>query len=353
MRALTFHGGRDVRCEDVPDPRIVAPTDAIVRVERTAVCGSDLHVYHERERGLDRGTVMGHEFTGTVLETGRDVARFRPGDRVVSPFTTSCGDCFFCRDGLTARCVRGQLYGWVENGEGLHGAQAEAVRVPLADATLFAIPEGVDADAALLLGDVLATGWFCAEMAEPRRHPDVAVVGCGPVGLMGVLGARAQGARRVFAIDRVPERLALAERFGAIPVDPGADPGADPVAALREATGGRGADAVMELVGSPGAGRLAWKLVRPGGTIAVVGVHNEPEWPFTPAEAYDKNLTFRVGRCPVRRLMPGLARALAEGALGARPEEIVTHRFPLERGPDAYRLFDRRQDGCIKVVLRP
>ncbi|MDX1388885.1 MAG: alcohol dehydrogenase catalytic domain-containing protein, partial [Acidobacteriota bacterium] len=301
MQALTFHGKKTIRLEQVPDPGLREPTDVIVKVRLTAICGSDMHVYHERETGLDDGTIMGHEFVGKVVETGSDVASLTTGTRVVSPFTTSCGRCHYCAIGLTARCVSGQLYGWVEKGQGLHGAQAEYVRVPMADSTLMPIPEGVTDDEALLAGDVLSTGFFCAQMAGVTPQGVYAIVGCGPVGLMAAIGAREQGAGKLFAIDRVPERLAMAESFGASPVNAATD---DPVDAILEATEGRGADAVLEAVGSPSAGRLAYDLVRPGGTISVVGVHNEEGFAFSPADAYDKNLTYRVGRCPARNLMP-------------------------------------------------
>src|SRR5687767_2157709 len=179
MRALTYQGLRDLRVETVPDPVLLAPSDVIVAVRLAAICGSDLHVWHGRETGLDGGTVMGHEFLGEVVEVGRDVSRFSPGDRVVSPFTTSCGSCFYCSHGLPARCTRGQLFGWVERGAGLHGGQAELVRVPLADSTLLRIPNGLAAEGALLLGDVLATGYHAAVMGGVADGSTCAVIGCG------------------------------------------------------------------------------------------------------------------------------------------------------------------------------
>jgi threonine dehydrogenase-like Zn-dependent dehydrogenase len=346
MRALTYHGVRDLRVETVPDPAILAPTDAIVAVRLAAICGSDLHVWHGRETGLDTGTVMGHEFLGEVSEVGRDVSRLAPGDRVVSPFTTSCGSCFYCSHGLPARCTRGQLFGWVERGVGLHGGQAQLVRVPLADTTLFPVPAELTPEAGLVLGDVLATGWHAAVMGGIVPGAVAAVVGCGPVGLMAVIAALELGAERVFALDAVPERLALAARFGATPVNLREQ---DPVAAVREATGGRGADAVLEAVGSPEATTLAFNLARPGGTLAAVGVHHEAAFPFSPGAAYDKNLTYRIGRCPVRhymeRLLPIARRRQDELAA------LFTHRIPLEQGPAGYRIFDSKQEGCIKVAL--
>ncbi|HSE51142.1 MAG TPA: alcohol dehydrogenase family protein [Gemmatimonadales bacterium] len=347
MRALTYHGVRDLRVETVSDPTLLAPTDAIVAVRLAAICGSDLHVWHGRETGLDAGTVMGHEFLGEVVEVGRDVS-LRRGDLVVSPFTTSCGACFYCSHGLPARCTRGQLFGWVERGTGLHGGQAELVRVPLADTTLFPVPAGLAPEAGLLLGDVLATGWHAAVMGGVSPGAICAVVGCGPVGLMAVVAARELGAERTFALDTVPERLALAARFGATPVNPKER---DPVAMIRDATEGRGADAVLEAVGSPEASTLAFALARPGGTLAAVGVHHEAAFPFSPGAAYDKNLTYRIGRCPVRhymeRLLPVAQRREAE--LSA----LFTHQMPLDASPEGYRIFDSKTEGCIKVALHP
>ena len=348
MKALTFHGKKTIELETVPDPEILFPADVIVKVSLTAICGSDMHVYHEREKGLDRGTVMGHEFVGEIVETGGKVTSFAKGDRVVSPFTTNCGRCHYCTIGLTARCVHGGLYGWVESGEGLQGAQAEYVRVPLAEATLFPIPDGVADDAAILTGDILSTGYFCAQMAGVGPRGVYAVVGCGPVGLMAIVGAREQGAETLFALDLVPERLTMAESFGATAVNVDTE---DPVAVIRDATDGRGVDAVLEVVGSPSAGKLAYDLVRPGGTIAVVGVHNEEGFSFSPADAYDKNLTYRVGRCPARHLIPRLMPLLQTGKYDVT--SILSHRWPMERGVEGYTLFDEKRDGCTKVVLTP
>jgi threonine dehydrogenase-like Zn-dependent dehydrogenase len=347
VKALTFVASREVAITTVPDPEIQAPTDVLVRVRLAGVCGSDLHVYQGREVGLDAGAVMGHELVGEVVEVGREVRSLRRGDLVSSPFSTSCGDCFYCARGLTARCERGQLFGWVSNGRGLQGVQAELARVPLADSTLLAIPPDVGLEEALLLGDVLSTGYFCADMAGIRPEDLQVVVGCGPVGLMAIVAARELGAERVHAIDSVPERLALARRFGATPLSL-AD---DPVSIVREATDGRGADAVLEAVGGSEALGLAMRLVRPGGTIASVGVHAGHASGLSPEAAYDKNLTVRFGRCPVRRYMERLLPLVREKRhpLAA----IVSHRLSLDDGVDAYRMFDEKLDGCTKAVLRP
>ena len=348
MRALTFVDERTVRVESVPEPAAEAPTDAVLQVRLSAVCGSDLHVYHGREKGIDPGTVMGHEVVGEVLEVGAEVRGLTPGDRVACPFTTSCGHCFYCVRGLTCRCASGQLLGWVEGGEGLHGTQAERVRVPLADSTLVRLPDSISDEEGLLLGDVLPTGYFCADLAGVDSSGVYAVVGCGPVGLMAVASARRRGAEQVVAIDSVPERLELARTFGARPLDYREE---SPVEVLRDMTGGRGADAVLEVVGSPAATRTAVDLVRPGGVVASVGVHTEEHLAFAPSEAYDRNLTYRTGRCPARHYMEELLPLVAEGEFPL--SAVISHRMALEDARRAYALFDARAEGCTKVVLTP
>lgn len=348
MKALTFQGIEQVRCQSIPDPLIAEEGDVIVRTRIAAICGSDLHVYHGRETGLDRGTVLGHEFLGEITEVGPGVDRFRVGDRVVSPFSTSCGRCFFCRTGLTARCEKGQLFGWREGGRGLHGAQAELVRVPLADSTLVPAPDDLPPEVALLAGDVLSTGLFSADAAGVTEGSVVAVVGCGPVGLMSIAAARSLGARTVFAVDWVKERLDLAADFGAVPIN---FHQVDPSTVIHEATSGRGVDAVLEAVGNLPAGHLAMSLVRPGGTIMAAGVHTEPEFAFTPTEAYDRNLTFKTGRCSARHY---IERSLQLARSGDFPlDRIVSHRLTLEEGPKAYRIFAEKLEGCTKVILAP
>jgi threonine dehydrogenase-like Zn-dependent dehydrogenase len=267
---------------------------------------------------------------------------------VVSPFSASCGRCFFCKGGLPSRCDSSQLFGWVERGRGLHGGQAEYVRVPLADATLVPVPADLPDEAALLAGDVLSTGLFCAESGGVRPGDAVCVLGCGPVGLAAVLGARELAAGTVLAVDSVPERLELAERFGARPLALGRD---DVPGLVRAASGGRGADVVLELVGSPAASRLAFELVRTGGTISAAGVHNEPGFAFSPGEAYLKNLTYRAGRAPARAYMERVLARLAQGALDFTA--AISHRLPLCEGPRGYELFDQKLERCTKVLLRP
>lgn len=340
MRGLVFHDVCDIRVGQVDEPSINDPRDAIVKVTHSAICGSDLHVYHGREQGLDRGTVMGHEFVGEIVETGSAVHGLEPGMRVFSPFTTNCGSCRACRSGLTCRCEASQLFGWVADGCGLHGAQTEYLRVALADSTLKAMPPELSPELALLLGDVLSTGAFCCEQAEVGPGDHCVVIGCGPVGLMALVAARWRGAEAVYAIDLQAERREWAERWGAVALHP-----------QQAIERGIQVDRVMEAVGHPSASRLAYQLVRPGGVISIVGVHTEPHFAITPSEAYDKNLTLRIGRCPARRLMDELVAQAQLSDLALT--DVFTHRLTLEDGPDAYRMFDEKRDGCLKVLLTP
>ena len=346
MQALTFGGKEIIEYSTVSDPELLYPTDAIVKITLSGICGSDLHVYHGRETGLDYGTVMGHEFTGIVEETGKEIKKFKKGDRVLSPFTTSCGMCYYCRIGLTCRCEKGNLFGWVEKGHGLHGAQAACVRVPMADSTLVPLSTDLDEKKGLLLGDVFSTGYFCADNAGIKPPGMYIVIGCGPVGLMTILAAKHLGAQKLIAIDVVPGRLAMAERFGATPLNPSI---VDVIGEIFNYTEGRGADAVMEVVGSDKTLKLAIDLLRPGGTISSVGVHTAKHFSFSPGEAYDKNLVYKTGRCPARYYAEKLLREEVPQRYAI--EDIITHQFPLQEGAKAYEVFDKKMDNCIKAVL--
>lgn len=345
MKAVTFQDVESLSVETVPDPEIADPGDILVRMRRAGICGSDLHVYYGRERGLDTGTVMGHELLGEIVEAGREVRGLSRGDLVVVPFSTSCGRCHFCESGLTSRCARGQLFGWVEQGRGLQGAQSEIVRVPLASSSAVKVPSDLDPDIGLFLGDILSTGYYCAEMGGVRPGSSCAVVGCGPVGLMAIISARSLGAEVIHALDFEEERLEKARRFGASPLRAGQEA----VEAVRASTRGLGVDAVLEAVGSPSSQKLAYDLVRPGGTIAVVGVHTAANFSFTPAQAYDKNITYKVGRCPARHYMQKLIPLARESS--AEIGSIISHRLPIAEAPDAYRMFGERKPGWSKVVL--
>jgi threonine dehydrogenase-like Zn-dependent dehydrogenase len=348
MQALTYGGVETITYQSAPDPKILRPADAIVQITLSGICGSDLHVYHGRETGLDQGTVMGHEFVGTIVETGSAVKNFFIGSRVLSPFTTSCGECFYCRIGLTCRCEKGNLFGWVQSGSGLHGAQAQYVRVPMSDTTLIPLSNDLSEEQGLLLGDIFSTGYFCAENAGVNSKGTYVVIGCGPVGLMAILAAKDLGAENLFAVDYSNSRLQMANVFGATPLDPSM---ADIKSAIMNATGGRGADAVMEVVGNSDALRLAIEILRPGGTISSVGVHTAKNFSFSPAEAYDKNLIYKIGRCPAHYYAEKLLKGQVIQQYPA--EKIITHRFRLDDGARAYEVFDKKLDNCIKAVLVP
>ena len=288
---------------------------------------------------------MGHEAVGEVVDIGSDVQGINIGDRVFAPFSTSCGTCFFCTRGLTSRCVAAQLFGWVHKGRGLGGCQSEYVRVPLASGTLLKKPDGVSDVSALLLGDNLSTGYYCAEMAEIEPGGTYAVIGCGTVGLLCILAARQMGAEHLFAIDPVPQRRAQAEQLGARSLDVGDKS----VKEIINATEGRGVDSVMELVGIPSAQKMAFQLIRPGGIMSVIGCHCTPNFAFSPVEAYDKNLTYRTGRCPARKYMDLLTDRVAAGEFDI--DRFVSHRFKAGDCIQAYDIFSNRKEGCLKAVF--
>ena len=344
MHGVCFREPGVVSWDVVADPAIEDPADAVVQVELAGLCGSDLHPFFGREQGLDPGTVMGHEFVGHVVDAGPAVRSVRPGDRVYSPFSTSCGHCLFCLSGLTSRCERGQLFGWRSNGVGLHGGQAERVRVPLADTTLKPLPEGLSSEAALLLGDNFSTACYCADMAGIRPDGVTVVIGCGSVGVLGIMAAKLAGAGTIVAVDPVPERRARAAALGAVAVEPGPDV-AKTVASLGH---GRGADSVMEFVGLPAAQRLAWEILRPGGVMAVIGCHTSA-FAFSPSEAYDKNLTYRTGRCPARHYMERLTERVMQDL--PHIAQVITHRFAPADCVRAYDVFAHQREGCVKAVF--
>lgn len=348
MKALTFQGKEIISYSSISDPSLIHPTDAIVKVNMCAICGSDLHVYHEHEKGIDHGTAMGHEFVGEIVELGKGVNTFKKSDLVMSPFTTNCGHCFYCNIGLTCRCVQNQLFGWVQNGAGLQGGQAEYVRVPLANSTLKKIPEGVSPEEGLLMGDIMSTGFFCAKQADINPKGTYVIIGCGPVGLMTLLGCLEYGAEKVFIVDTVDDRLSIAKELGAITINPKKQ---NAKAIIQDATQGRGADAVMEVVGSSATLQLAYELLRPGGILSAVGVCNDPGFGFTPNQAYDKNLTYKVGRCPARYMMDELTPVVQKHRYDF--SSVITHRLLLQDGVKAYDTFSKRQEGCLKMVLSP
>lgn len=330
--------------EDVADPRIEAGGDAILAVRLTAICGSDLHPYEGREPAA-AGVVPGHEAVGEVVDVGPDVRSFRRGDRVLVPFSTSCGRCDACGAGLSARCRDGRLFGWAPPGDpalGLHGTQAEYVRVPLADTTLVRLTDELTAREGILLADNFTTGWYGALGAGESGARGVAVVGCGAVGLSAIAAVRFHGAGRLLAVDPVDARRAAARRVGATDV-------AAP--AGTEAYHGAFAH-VVEAVGSAPARRLAVDLCGPGATIASIGVPTT-DFGFPPAELYDRNLTWRSGRCPVRSLLPDVLDARRRGLVIPVDELAPGPPRPLAEGPAAYARFASRADPEPKPLLAP
>ena len=345
MKGVCFQSIGVVQWTELQDAEIESPLDAIVRVEMAGMCGSDLHPLFGREQGLDPGTAMGHEFVGTVVALGADVRSLKLGDKVYSPFSTSCGNCFFCLRGLTSRCEIGQAIGWRSNSKGLQGGQAELVRVPLADGTLVRIPDGLSAEAALLLGDNFSTGYFCAEMANIDPDGLTVVIGCGSVGLLAIMAAKILGAKQIVAFDPVDRRRAMAESLGVVALEPSSQS----VDFIRTKTAGRGADSVMELVGNPSAQSLAYEVIRPGGTMSVIGCHSSPTFSFTPTDAYNKNLTYRTGRCSARHYMGLLTDRVVNEKWNIG--SMITHRFEPSDCKRAYDIFANQRDGCIKGVF--
>lgn len=346
MKALTFQGLQNIQYKSIADPAILQDSDVIVKVKHCGLCGSDMHVYHEREIGCDHSTAMGHEFTGEIVEKGVSVKNLEIGDLIYSPFTTSCGKCYFCAIGLTCRCVNSQLFGWVENGIGLQGAQAEYIRVPFAEGTLIKIPESISSEEGLLLGDIFSTGYFCADQVVINAKGTYVVLGCGPVGIMAIYASRLLGAEKIIAIDGITSRLKMAEKLGASTLN---FKNEEVQKFVLEYTKGIGADGILEAVGSESSNRLAYDLVRPGGLISAVGVCNASNLSFSPTEAYNKNLTYKVGRCPARYYMERLVDKTKSDYFNIT--DIISHKFPLSEGKDAYNLFDRKLDGCMKVVF--
>lgn len=346
MRAVVSDGVGRVAVRDAPDPRVERPDQAIVRVTRAAICGSDLHLVHGKAP-IDPGEPLGHEAVGIVEAVGDDVRRVRPGDRVVVAFNVACGHCWFCGTGQSGLCEDGAIFGYGVFGGSMPGAQAELIQVPAADVNLLPIPDGVSDDAAVFVGDVLSTGFHGASLVDPSRDRVVAVIGCGPVGVCTVLGLRALGAEHVFALDREPARLALAEGAGAIPVHVDER---NAVSVLAGATDGRGADAVIDAVGHPDAFDDALGIVRRGGTVAVVGVYSSEVVELQLGAAWSRALTFRfAGLTPIRSWWERAMDAVERG--GVDPTPIVSHRLPLEEAARGYALFDRRE--ATKVVLEP
>jgi threonine dehydrogenase-like Zn-dependent dehydrogenase len=394
MKAVTYHGRRDVRVDTVPDPSIQEPTDAIVRITSTGICGSDLHLYEVLGAFIDEGDILGHEPMGIVEAVGGEVEHIAPGDRVVIPFNVSCGHCWMCGQGLQSQCETTQVR---EHGKGasllgytklygqVPGGQAELLRVPQAHYGPIKVPEGPSDERFVYLSDVLPTSWQAVEYAAIPDGGSVAVFGLGPIGQMSARIAKHRGAERVFGIDLVPERLALAERHGieTLNIEELDDIGD----ALRERTDGRGPDSVIDAVGmeAHGAplGELAQKMsgflpdviarpmiakaaidrmsvlhaaidsVRRGGTISLSGVYGGQLDPMPMMDLFDKQIQLRMGQANVRNWIDDLMPLVCDDADPLAVEDLATHKVPLDEAPHAYEIFQKKQDGAIKILLQP
>ncbi|MCL2768916.1 MAG: alcohol dehydrogenase catalytic domain-containing protein [Solirubrobacterales bacterium] len=344
MRAVTFQAPGEVRVEEVPEPALAEPTDAIVQVQASGICGSDLHIYHGRVP-IAPGFTIGHEYVGRVVEVGAAVERVAPGARVLGCFQTACGTCFWCLRCEYHRCARGRTFGHGAAMGDLQGAQAELLLVPHADLTLRAAPEGLSDEVALFAGDVMGTGCHAIASAGTRAGDSVVILGLGPVGLCAVQAARVAGATPLLAVDTVEARLQMARTLGAEPLHLEHD---DVKRAVRAATAGRGADLVVDAVGDPRALELAISLARPAGNVTAVGVYAE-RCEVHMGLAWIKALTLRTGLANVIGHVDRVMAMMEAGALDPAP--LVTHRMSLEQAPEAYALYDRRE--ALKILLRP
>ncbi len=388
MKALCWYGTRDVRVENVPDPHILNPRDVIVRVTLTAICGSDVHLYHGFIPSMERGDILGHEFMGEVVAVGQKDG-LKEGDRVVVPFPIACGRCFFCQNQLYSSCdnsnpnaaaleaLQGSssagLYGYSHLYGGYAGGQAEYVRVPFGDVGPMKVPDEITDEQALFLSDILPTGYMAAENCDIKAGDTVAVWGCGPVGQFAIRSAFLLGASRVIAIDRFTERLDLAREANAEVID--YERVDDVLEALKEKTGGQGPDSCIDAVGleahgtgigylydrskqmlrlqmdRPTALRQMIQACRKNGTVSLAGVYIGLVDKMPLGIAFGKGLTFKMGQTHAHRYMRPLLEKIAKGDID--PSVIITHRMRLEDAPEAYRMFANKEDNCVKVVLRP
>lgn len=389
MKAVVWHGKEDVRVDSVPDPIIQEPTDAIIKVTSTAICGSDLHLYSKLGPIMREGDIIGHEPMGVVEEVGAEVEHIQPGDRVVVPFNVSCGHCFFCEQQLYSQCETTQdkgklaraasllgrgkgasLFGYTHVYGAVPGGQAEYLRVPQAHFGPVKVPEGPPDERFLYLSDVLPTAWQAVAYADPPEGGTLGVWGLGPIGQMCCRIARHKGVDRVIAIDTVPERLALAAKYGAETIDFGAVDKVRDV--LLEMTGGRGVDAGIDAVGMEASGsvidsvlqttklqldkahalRECMSSIRRGGTLSLSGVYTGPIQMFELGDLFDMQIQVRMGQANVRRWTGEILDLLGDDdPLGT--EDLKTHEMPLQDAPLGYEMFQKKQDGAIKVVLKP
>lgn len=347
MRAILFEDVGKIRLGDYPEPAVQDPGDAVVKVTTSAICGSDLHLLHGRIPGMRSGSVIGHEFVGTVVEAGPEVRRFKAGDRVVGSFLVVCGDCWYCTRGEFNFCEQMWVLGYGMFVGDLDGAQAEYVRIPKADLNLHLVDPVLTDEQAVFAGDILTTGVYIADRAGIEEGSTVAIIGAGPVGLFTLMSALTYDPERVFVIDMAPDRLKLAEAIGAIPVDASK---VNPVVEIQRRTQDRGADVVIECVGAPPAFETALNAVRPGGTVAVIGVYSELSYDFPIGEVWRRGVTIEMGgSCNVQGHWSRVLELVKQGAID--PTVIVTHTLPLEEGLKGYELFEARE--ALKVVLKP
>jgi threonine dehydrogenase-like Zn-dependent dehydrogenase len=380
MKALTFRAPSTMKVVNKPDPRIEHPNDIVLRVTRSAICGSDLHLYHGLVPDTRVGSTFGHEFAGVVEEVGASVTSLVKGDRVVVPFNIACGTCFYCARGLTSVCENSNaanemvagVFGYSHTTGGFDGGQAEYVRVPYADVGPMKIPDDMHEEDVLFLSDILPTGYQAAEMGDIHEGETVCVFGAGPVGLMTAKSAWLMGAGRVIVVDRLEYRLELARRWAnAETADYTKEGNAHVIDRLRRMTDGRGPDVCIDAVGCEASGSFMQKALgslmlqagaatavdwsihadRRAGTVVLIGVYGPPFNLVPIGVAMNKGLTIRTAQCSVKRYMPHLLEHIREGRID--PKGIISHRLALEDGPDAYRIFARKQDECVKCVLIP
>lgn len=388
MKATTWHGKRDIRVEEVPEPSIVLPTDVIIEVTASAICGSDLHIYDGLVPTMEKGDILGHEFVGKVVEVGSAVERLKVGDRIVVPFTIACGNCVFCKDGKTALCISSNpeyekqekiigyrtsgLFGYSHMYGGYAGGQAQMARVPFGDVGGLVVPEGLSDEQILFLTDIFPTGYMAAENCNIQPGQTVAVWGCGPVGQFAIRSAFLLGAKQVIAIDRFPERLAMAQRAGAIPLDYTQVKVLD---AVKELTDGFGPHACIDAVGMEAHGttpdakldeilqavkletdrphvlREIFQVCRNGGTVSVPGVYVGSLQNFPFGVAFAKGLSIKMGQTHVHPYLEPLLRLIQEGKID--PTFVISHRITMDEIPDAYQTFVKKEDNAIKYVISP
>jgi 2-desacetyl-2-hydroxyethyl bacteriochlorophyllide A dehydrogenase len=344
MRAVTFQAPNEVRLDERPEPELQSREDAIVKIEASGICGSDLHIYHGRVK-IAPGFTIGHEFVGTVQAVGDDVTRVSPGDRVLGCYHSACGTCFFCMRSVYHKCDHARVFGHGELLGNLPGTQADRALVPNANLTLRRVPESVSDDVALFAGDVMGTGYHAIAESGAKPGDSVAVLGLGPVGLCAVQVALAAGAGPVIAIDSVPQRLEVARSFGAVPVHLTED---NPRDVARSLTEGRGVDAAVDAVGHPDALDLAVRLTRKAGTVVAIGVYAEP-CQVHMGLVWIKALTLKTGHANVIGHVDRVLGMLAAGSLDPTP--LITHHLPLDDAPEAYAIYDRHE--ALKIVLTP